>query len=246
MTLTQEERQAALAALDKYYGINNALIPQQLKSTEGGSITINASWDSASLLKAFEKIDDPRQHQQLLNTLFLLVCCLLESPVLQRDLKTDELFEQMKQRDYLRLYKLRISSRDGETIFIRNAKNNIRINNYSNWFMNEFLDPFITEKLSGIADLNAALKSLDEPVPIKKGRRASDPRVAVLLWGSYKLITDDIAFATPMPNNLCNFLITLLQLALVLPASPVIDTFWIRAQLRYIRSRPNEPRFPLQ
>ena len=236
MTLTQDERKAALGALDKYYGINEDLI---------GSVSLNDTWGSASLLKAFEKMDDPRQHQPLLNALFVLVCCLLECPRLQRNLKTDELFEQMRQREFLRLYQFCRSTREGETIYIRNTTRILHINNYSNWFVQELINPFLKEKFSGVTDLESALRGLEEPKPIRKGRKADDPRVAVLLWGSYQMISDDISFATPMPNNLCNFLIILLQLAQVLPASPVIDSFWIRAQLRYIRQRPEKPRFPL-
>ena len=237
MTLTQDEFKAACYALEKYYGINEDLI---------GNVSLDDTWDHASLLKGFETLADPYQHRPLLNALFLLVCSLLESPGLQRELKPDELFEQMRHREYLRLYQFCKSIRNGETIFIRNSINSLRINNYSNWFVQELMNPFLKEKLNSIKDLESELKGLEEPKQTKKGRRADDPRIAILLWGSYQMISDDIAFASPMPNRLCNFLILLLQLAHVLPAYSVIDSFWIRAQLRYIRSRPEKPRFPLQ
>ena len=237
MTLTQDEIIAARYALDKYYGINEGLI---------GNVSLNSAWDYASLLKGFESLADPYQHRTLLNALSLLVCCLLESPGLQRELKSDELFEQMRHREYLHLYQFCKSIRNGETVFIRNSINSLRINNYSNWFVQELMNPFLKEKLNSITDLESALRGFGGPKPIKKGRRANDPRIAILLWGSYKMISDDIAFSSPMPNSLCNVLILLLQLSKVLPASPVIDSFWIRAQLRYIRSRPIKPRFPIQ
>jgi hypothetical protein len=40
-----------------------------------------------------------------------------------------------------------------------------------------------------------------------------------------------------MPNKLCQFIIAYLQILDILPADTDIDTFWVRAQLRYIRSR---------
>ena len=197
------------------------------------------------LLKAFETIGDSTQHPQLIKTLEVLSFVMLESKKLQGTLLTKELFDRLRQRDYLRLYVLATSTRDGDEITIRNKRRSIRLNNYSNWIVKELLDPFLTEKLSGVENLEEALAALDEPKPVKKGRRPGDPRVGILLWGTYQMLSDELPLKSPMPNNLCNFLITLLQIQKVLPASPVIDAFWIRAQLRYIRSRPEKPRFPM-
>lgn len=238
--------QAALAALDKYYGIYGELLPSGYGTVTEKGATIEVAWDTESLQNAFAAIGERNQYPRLFQTLCVLVDCLQKSPELQSAISSDKLFAQMRQREYLRLYQLARSTRDHEALTIRNASRNIRLNNYSNWFVKELLDPFLREKLAGLGDLETALKELDAPKPVRKGRRPDDPRVAILLWGSYEMLTDEISFPTPMPNSLCNFLITLLQLGRVLPTSPVIDAFWIRAQLRYIRSRPVKPRFPIQ
>ncbi|MBQ9660081.1 MAG: hypothetical protein IJV37_02290 [Bacteroidales bacterium] len=246
MTLTITEMQAALAALDDYFGIQGNLLPEKYRNAPAETMTINFDWDADALQVAFNTICDRERHSHLFRSLCLLVDCLLTSPALKEVLSSDELFSQMRQREYLRLYQLARSTRDDEVLTLRNNSRSIRLNNYSNWFVHELLDPFLKEKLAGLEDLESALRELDTPKPARKGRRPDDPRVAILLWGSYEMITDAIAFSSPMPNNLCNFLITLLQLAQVLPTSPVIDAFWIRAQLRYVRSRPVKPRFPIK
>lgn len=252
ITLKEQAWKESLGALENYYGIAGELLPPDecnwfgIDRQEQDSFLLKTAWDTSALSEAFATIGDPEQHLQLVNTLAVLTTCVLESPRLQGVLYTQELFEKMRERDYLRLYEFVKSTRDDDEITLRNKTHSIRLNNYSNWFVKELLDPFLTEKLAGLEDLESALKELDAPKPARKGRRPDDPRVAILLWGSYEMITDEIAFSSPMPNNLCNFLIALLQLAQVLPTSPVIDAFWIRAQLRYIRSRPVKPRFPIR
>ena len=75
----------------------------------------------------------------------------------------------------------------------------------------------------------------------KQGRTVSDPRLPALLWGTYGLLTELKGFKTPMPNILCDFLRQLMVLWDVLPDSPVIDTMWIRAQLRYLKAKEVKP-----
>lgn len=252
ITLTERELKTALEALNRYYGISGDLLPEeddnwlQRSPQAHDSATLRTKWNPFALTEAFATIGDSGQHLQLVKTLAVLTTCVLESPRLQGALYTRELFERMKERDYLRLYEFVTSTRDHDEITIRNKTRSIRLNNYYNWFVKDLLEPFLQSKLAKIDNLEEALAELDAPKPVKKGRRASDPRVGILLWGTYQMITDELKLSSPMPNNLCNFLIILLQIQQVLPVSPVIDAFWVRAQLRYIRSRPEKPRFPIQ
>jgi hypothetical protein len=70
-----------------------------------------------------------------------------------------------------------------------------------------------------------------------RGRIPTDPRIAILMWGTYSLIREYCSFRSPMPNRLCQFIIAYLQILDILPTDTEIDTFWVRAQLRYIRSK---------
>ena len=245
LTLKKYELKTALDALEHYYGILEEFVPVSLRTDVPEPV--KTIWDVEGLRQSFIALAlDADQHRQLFANLVILTTCILESPRLQGALYAQELFDKMRMRDYLRLYEFIRNTRDDDEITIRNRSRSIRLNNYSNWVVKELLDPFLQPRLAGIDNLEEALAELDAPKPVKKGRRASDPRVSILLWGTYQMVTEELTLASPMPNNLCNFLITLLQIQKVLPVSPVIDTFWIRAQLRYIRSRPDKPRFPIQ
>ena len=245
LTLKESEFKTALKAIEHYYGITEEYLPTSFRA--GTPIPAKVTWDVEGLRQSIKALAlDADQHRQLFANLVVLTICVLESPRLQGAMYTRELFERMKERDYLRLYEFVKSTRDDVEITIRNKSRSIRLNNYSNWFVKELLKPFLQPKLARIDNLEEALAELDAPKPVKKGRRASDPRVGILLWGTYQMITDELKLASPMPNSLCNFLITLLKTQQVLPVSPVIDAFWVRAQLRYIRTRPEKPRFPIE
>lgn len=245
LTLTKDEFKKALIDLDKYYGITEEMLPDYLSHRVGTNVEIRWPFNSEALVQAFDMIGDSAQHQQLIKTLAVLTCAVLESPRLQRAFTPRDVFNELRQRDYLRLYVIQNSTREEDGITIRNKSRSIRLNNYSNWFVKELLNPFLKEKLSDVANLEEAIAELDKPKPVKKGRRPGDPRISILLWDTYLMLSDELPLKSPMPNNLCNFLITLLQIQKVLPASSVIDAFWIRAQLRYIHSRPEKPRFPI-
>lgn len=245
LTLNECDVKTALEALEHYYGITDEYLPASLRA--GAPLPVKPKSNVDGLRQSFRALaPDTDQHRQLFANLVVLTTCVLESPRLQGALYTQELFDKMRMRDYLRLYEFVSSTRDDDEITIRNKSRSIRLNNYSNWFVKELLKPFLQPKLAKIDNLEEALAELDAPKPAKKGRRASDPRISILLWGTYQMITDELTLASPMPNSLCNFLIMLLQSQQVLPVSPVIDAFWVRAQLRYIRSRPEKPRFPIE
>ena len=240
MTLKECELKTALSALEKYYGITEEFLPESLRRGIPGSIKL--TWGEELRRSFFTLVPGADKHRQLFVNLVVLTNCVLESARLQGALYTQELFDKLRKRDYLRLYEIVLHTRDEEEITIRNKSRSIRLNNYSNWFVNELLMPFLQLKNVGVK----TLAEIEDPKPTKKGRRASDPRVSIMLWGTYQMITDVLEFASPMPNNLCSFLILLLQHQKVLAVTPIIDTFWIRAQLRYIRSRPEKPRFPIE
>ena len=245
LTLKEEDYNTALAALEHYYGITRDHLPASLLTVT--CLPVKPTWEIEALKLSFCALaPGAEQNSQLFANLVILTNCILESPRLQGALFPRELFEKMKERDYLRLYEFVKSSRDHEEITLRNKSRSIRLANYSNWFVRELLQPFLNASLAKVNDPEEALAKLDAPKPAKKGRRANDPRIGILLWGTYQMITDELKLSSPMPNNLCNFLMTLLQTQKVLPTSPVIDAFWIRAQLRYIRSRPDKPRFPIE
>ena len=130
-------------------------------------------------------------------------------------------------------------------ITLRSKKGSIRLHNSLNWLWQDLVWPYMEKKFPDILNAEDARKELLTGKR-RRGRRPNDPRVPVLLWGTYRMLYDLHGFNSPMPNSLCNFIIQLLQIQDVFPNETEIDTLWVRAELRYINSRPVKPRFPIK
>lgn len=246
MTLFATQLQESLFALSKYYGINQDLLPPGYVNESEGGITVCSGCDLVGLGDKLSFLCDGKLHDELMAIFGVLVDCLLKSPALQAGPSSEELSVRSRRDDYLRLFRFASSIRGDEPLFLRDTYRTVRLSNSSNWFVEDLLEPFLLDKLSDLENIEEALRVLDTPKPTRKGRRPNDARIPVLLWGTYRLITDKISFRTPMPNNLCSFLVTLLQVSRVVPSSTVIDIYWVRAQLRYISSRSQKPAFPIR
>ena len=90
-----------------------------------------------------------------------------------------------------------------------------------------------------LADIDSIETAEIELNKIKRhrGRIPNDPRLSLILWGTYTFLKEHYKFKSPMPNSLCQFIIIYLQTLDILSHDTDIDTFWIRAQLRYILTR---------
>ena len=150
------------------------------------------------------------------------------------------MLNEMIRSDLLRLYIMLYDSSPQTTwISIRTINGTIRLRNYCNWFQDDMIKNYLKKNLPDIQNVSQAKSELEKNKR-PKGRIPNDPRLSHLLWGTYSLLHDACAFKTPMPNRLCQFLLIYLQMLGIVPLDTEIDTFWIRAQLRYIRSKQNQ------
>ena len=145
-------------------------------------------------------------------------------------------------RDLLRLYVFcHNSSKNYENINLSSRVDSIRLSNSSNWLWNELMKNYLRENLP---DITSVAQAKDELMrgKSKRGRQPKDARIPVIIWGTYRLLTDLHGFRTPMPNSLCDFLVRLLQDMGIIPENTEIDKYWIRAELRYIKGRKSAER----
>ena len=150
------------------------------------------------------------------------------------------MLDEMIRSDLLRLYIMLYDSSPQTTwISIRTINGTIRLRNYCNWFQDDMIKNYLKKNLADIQNVSQAKSELEKNKR-PKGRIPNDPRLSHLLWGTYSLLHDTCAFKSPMPNRLCQFLLIYLQMLGIVPLDTEIDTFWIRAQLRYIRSKKNQ------
>ena len=228
-----KELQDSIHLLTKYYGFTC----DQLTTVT--SPEFQKGFDQIQLNALYETLGaecTPPNRDEIIRTLQMLVVIVRSQPFSKHVYTADDLKEQMKRRDMLRLLVLCNTTRIGDTIIIKNRSRSFQLHNEVNWFIEELIKPNVNAVLGGMS-YEDALSELENETSHHRGRRAKDPLMLNLIWGTYRLISDRCHFRTPMPNALCNFIIKLLQLMDILPENTEVDAFWIRAQLRYIASR---------
>jgi len=231
-----------VSLLKKYYGIN---LPEVDSPQSDVRIQIESPAIGTELYELYASLtggDNIRN--DVLNTL-----ALLSGYVLTDSGKCDgdsfrRTVERINRQDRLRLYIFcRNSEKDYEGITIRGKNGSVRLANTCNWLWNDLLKDYFARSLQDITDVGQAGAELVSGMR-KRGRIPKDARVPALVWGTYRMMTDSHIFRSSMPNSLCHFIIKLLQIQNVLPRETDIDAMWIRAELRYIESRPEKPAYP--
>ena len=228
-TPAQQDELAGLLA--KYYEI-------PVESLYVPSSTLELQNDIASgVLEAYATMGSC-PHDNMLKRVFLTLTCLVRtSPEFAGNESAEQKHARRLRFDLLRLYILNCTTREGDTIIVKNRSRIFCLENDANWFFRELVSPHLEKHLGGNISINQAQNELEAGESHHRGRRVSDPRVPRLMLGTWHLLTDYHGFRTPMPNVVCNFIIRLLQLQGVFPENTDIDTLWVRAQLRYLNGK---------
>ena len=233
----------ASTLLNEYYGIE--LLPSMYQKDD--TIILETSLDIDGIRKIFEELPGTSENDSLIVDTLILISSYItsNSQLLDEESFTKETKVYTRQ-DMLRLYAFCEENKHSyEGITIRSKIGSIRLQNNLNWLWKDLIDPYLKTNLPDIQSSEEARKELLTGKR-RRGRRPNDPRVPVLLWGTYQMLSNLHGFSSPMPNSLCNFIIQLLQIQEVFPLDTEIDTLWVRAELRYIKSRPIKPRFPIK
>lgn len=235
LTFTPEEYGAAADNLRKYYGIELTNLTEEPQR-------LSASFDAELLAASYTALvcsyPNGELCQEVLDTLLLLTAYVVDHTPTINEESFKRALQNYTRQDLLRLYVFCYEYLDGENraFTMRGSKGSVKMENYCNWFRNELVRDYLHRNLTDITSLAQAKEELVSGRP-KRGRKPKDARVPHLLWGTYRLLTEQQGFPDRMPNVLCDFLIQLLQLQHIFPLDTEIDSFWVRAQLRYIRSR---------
>ena len=116
-------------------------------------------------------------------------------------------------------------------IEIRSRNNTIRMDNHFNWVQDAMIRGFLKEHLNNLTEMEAYGSS-----QTKAGRKAYNERARIIMKGVYTMITESHEFASPMPNNLCCFILFYLELCGIQPSQNKVGAQWVRSQLRYLLS----------
>ena len=242
LTFTPEEYGAAADNLRKYYGIELTNLTEEPQR-------FPASFDAELLAASYTALACSYPNgalcQEVLDTLLLLTAYVVDHTPTINEESFKKVLQNYTRQDLLRLYVFCYEYLDGENraFTMRGSKGSVRMENYCNWFREELVKDHLKKYLPEITSLAQAKAELVSGRR-KRGRVPNDARVPALLWGTYQMLMEQQGLPDAMPNILCEFLIQLLQLQQVFPTDTEIDAFWVRAQLRYIRSREKKPRYP--
>ena len=235
ITLTSRRLNDVKRNLHKYYNY-------EISDKTSSEIPLDIATD-INLIRLRESyrqlIGNEDREIELIDTL-ATVSHYMSSDSLGMSVSIYHMLDEMIRSDLLRLYIMLYDSSPQTTwISIRTINGTIRLRNYCNWFQDDMIKNYLKKNLPDIQNVSQAKSELEKNKR-PKGRIPNDPRLSHLLWGTYSLLHDACAFKTPMPNRLCQFLLIYLQMLGIVPLDTEIDTFWIRAQLRYIRSKKNQ------
>jgi hypothetical protein len=203
-------------------------------------LDIVADIDLIRLRESFRQLIGNDDKERELTDTLSAVSHFMSSDSLGMSVSIYNMLNEMIRSDLLRLYIMLYDTSPQTTwISIRTINGTLRLRNYCNWFQDDMIKNYLKKNLPDIQNVSQAMSELEKNKR-PKGRVPNDPRLSHLLWGTYSLLYDACTFKTPMPNQLCQFLLIYLQILGIVPLDTEIDTFWIRAQLRYIRSKKNQ------
>ena len=223
--------QEAVGLLMRFFAFPADLIREEALELE------TSEWDPLPLETAYHALGPSVHTENNLAALRLLVGIVRRHPEIGHAETDKKRKDQMRRQDLMNLLLLCETTKPGDVIIVKNHSRSFQLTNESRWFIEELLAPFVRKALGDDCTAEKAVAELANTGKRHRGRQTKAPQMMSLIWGIYLFLTERHGFRTPMPNALCNFIIRLLQLMDLLPEQTEIDSFWIRAQLRYMQSR---------
>ncbi len=159
---------------------------------------------------------------------------------------TDYIEYNIVREDLLRLYIFtngqKSDTLQGQRISIKHAMGSVEIKNFGNWFTDKLLKDYLNLYLS---DINSIEQAEQELLSYKKraGRKIKDNRVHIILYGIFRMFNELKKMKSPQSDSLCVFIQSYLQFTGLIDKDTNIDNQWIRAQITYIKTKPEPPKF---
>jgi hypothetical protein len=232
ITLTADRFNLALENLKKHYKYEygTCITPEDKAIIE---TDINVQQLRQGLRNCFGVCEN----EEILLDTFCIVSYYLRKDSLGLSTNIFNNLNMLLRKDLLKLYLAVYENKNTATwISLRTVDGTIRLNNYCNWFLDDMVKEYLSKNLSDVSSVEEATEELCR-IKRRRGRIPNDPRLSLLMWGTYTFLKEHYSFKSPMPNVLCQFIIIYLQELDILPQDTEIDTFWVRAQLRYLNSK---------
>lgn len=188
--------------------------------------------DKANLIYQYHALGSSSNEEEDLRRLTQLCFNIRMEAYIVASYEFDKLRYDAIEGDLLRLHQACTDSKAlSGNIEIRSKYSTIRLNNRFNWVQDVMIRGFLKEHLHNTSDIVE-----QQRYSIKAGRKSYDPRAGIIMKGVYLMISESHYFSSPMPNNLCSFIIFYLELCGIHPSRQKVDVQWVRSQLRYLIS----------
>ena len=127
-------------------------------------------------------------------------------------------------------------------ITIQHTTGKVKVENYYGWFTRRMLKEYLDRYLPDITSAEQAKQELDG---YKKsaGRKSSDAREQVLIYGIYRMFHEQTEMKDDLPDRLCEFIFEYLKLIKVYDIEDTLDMSNMRPTIRYIIKKPEQPKF---
>lgn len=236
ITFTADRFNIALENLKKHYKYEYGT-----RITPEDKAVIETNINVQQLRQGLRECFGVYENEDILLDTFCVVSYYLQKDALGLSTNIFNNLNTLLRKDLIKLYLAVYENRKIATwISLRTADGTIRLNNYCNWFLDDMVKEYLRTHLADIDSIEAAEIELNR-IKRYRGRIPNDPRLSLLMWGTYTFLKEYYIFKSPMPNNICQFIIIYLQELDILPKNTEIDTYWVRAQLRYIRTKKETP-----
>jgi hypothetical protein len=255
-----------VALLDEYFGIDYGYFTTEIRrldswSVEADSPDIEALESDKYLLfvhsidfSEFSKIlnivkEEDDSDINITHVLFLLAHIIKDKDYFKimdfiNEMAEDYLKYRVVREDLLKLYvwlndpKTKIDQK----LTLKHAMGNIEIENFDGWFTRNLLEGYLDKYLSDITTIEQAESEL-LTYKGRKGRKVNDRRVPVIMYGIFRMLNDQKKMKSPQSDSLCKLIIEYLKYIGVFDDDTNVDNQWIRAQLKYISTKPEPPKF---
>jgi hypothetical protein len=184
----------------------------------------------------------------IIEAIRILDAILLESrPELVSRENNDEIQKEwdysLVREDMLRLYVfMHESFSESKEIKLKKGKQTIKLNNHFNWALDRMATLYLGKYLSDITTVEQAQEELAKYK--KRGRHHENRNVNVVLYGIYRMFSEEKKMKSKASDALCNMIVNFLKLAGLISDNDVyVNIAWVRSQIRYMSGQDNPPRF---
>ena len=267
-TISTELFGKSVELLHKYFGITLAYFEpefQQLPSFAKNITSLTPYKDTLNdeesitltgyMYKEYTEIlfDGIKEDDEIDSTIISAVTILQAVLIQERHNQVSEEFSiimeeewmyNLVREDLLKLF-IFMHGKDFKTqrVSIKRDRKTLKLENSYNWIFDRMATLYLKKYLADITTVEQAQKEL-ATYKKKGGRPHENKNVNIVLYGIYRMFTEEKKMKSKASDALCNMIVNFLKLTgLVRENDVYVNKAWVRSQIRYMSEQDAPPRF---